>query len=299
MNGIICINKPMDFTSFDVVAIMKGCFATRKVGHGGTLDPMATGVLPIFLNNATKAVDICPITDKAYTAGFKLGVTSDTQDIWGRIHSERNVSISQKKLDEAVSCFVGEIKQLPPMYSAIQVNGKRLYDLARQGIDIERPFRDVNVYSIEIRDFDGTSGVLEIKCSAGTYVRTIIHDIGEKLGTGAVMSSLIRTQSGVFTLEDCYTIEEIKTIAADDREKLNPLLLPVDRLYECYKSIELDDIQTRMFRNGTVLDSKRIDMPTNIGDVYRIYGSDELFSGLAYINDEYELVIKKQFPVKK
>lgn len=299
MNGIICINKPQSFTSFDVVAIMKGCFATRKVGHGGTLDPMATGVLPVFINGATRAVDICPVTDKAYRAGFRLGLTTDTQDIWGKILTEEAVKISQEQLSEQVKRFVGEIKQLPPMYSAVQINGQRLYNLARQGIEVERPLRDVTVYSIEITDFDGTDGTLEISCSAGTYVRTIIDDLGNALGTGAVMTSLVRTKSGVFTLDDCRTIDEIKEIAVRDKAELLPLMLPVEKLYKCYGAIRLDEVQTRMFTNGVVLDTKRIKDSTEIGAMYRIYGCDDVFRGIAYVNDGFELVTKKQFPAAK
>lgn len=162
MTGIICINKPQEFTSFDVVAVMRRCFQTKKVGHGGTLDPMATGVLPVFVGGATKAVDIIPDTDKSYRAGFRLGLASDTQDIWGEVLQRCEVNISAEILEAAMDGFRGEIMQIPPMYSALKVNGQKLCDLARQGIEIEREARPITISRLELIQFDGTDGIIEV-----------------------------------------------------------------------------------------------------------------------------------------
>ena len=184
MNGIICLDKPQGFTSFDAVAKLRGILQTRRLGHGGTLDPMATGVLPIFVGNATKACDIMPDNTKSYRAGFRLGQVSDTQDVTGTILAEYQKEVPQEDILAVIPEFTGKIMQLPPMYSAVQVNGKRLYDLARQGIEVERTPREIEVFSIDLADYDESAreGVLEISCGKGTYIRTIINDIGERLG---------------------------------------------------------------------------------------------------------------------
>ena len=212
MNGIICLDKPQGFTSFDAVAKLRGILQTRRLGHGGTLDPMATGVLPIFVGNATKACDIMPDNTKSYRAGFRLGQVSDTQDVTGTILAEYQKEVPQEDILAVIPEFTGKIMQLPPMYSAVQVNGKRLYDLARQGIEVERTPREIEVFSIDLADYDESAreGVLEISCGKGTYIRTIINDIGERLGCGGIMTSLVRTSSGGFTLADCHTFEELQ-----------------------------------------------------------------------------------------
>lgn len=291
MTGIICINKPQDFTSFDVVAIIRRCFNTKKAGHGGTLDPMATGVLPIFTGGATKAVDMLPENGKSYRAGFRLGLASDTQDIWGTLTQRDGGRISEEALQSVLRQFRGEITQLPPMYSAVKVNGRKLCDLARRGIEVEREPRRITISRLEAVSFDGTDGVLEVDCSAGTYIRTLIHDIGEAAGTGAVMTELCRTRSHGFGLAQCHTIDEIR---GADEQTLRDWLMPVESAFSGYPAIELDDVQQRMYLNGVRLDAKRLSCREPVGQPCRIRGSAG-FLGLAHITAEDELVSLKRF----
>ncbi len=291
MTGIVCINKPQEFTSFDVVAVMRGCYHTKKVGHSGTLDPMATGVLPIFVGGATKAVDIVPDTDKSYRAGFRLGYTSDTQDIWGVLEGS-GAAASEAALLSALEQFRGDIMQIPPMYSALKVNGQKLCDLARKGIVVERQPRPINISRLELTEFNGSDGVIEVDCSSGTYIRTLIHDIGEVLGTGAVMTGLCRTRACGFTLEQCYTIDEMKS--ADDAERLSRLIA-IDSVFSDYMRLELNDIQQRMYLNGVRLDTDRLEQKLLSGQLCRVYAGEE-FLGIATANEERELVSVKRFP---
>lgn len=296
MNGIICIDKPSGFTSFDVVAIMKRVCHTKTIGHGGTLDPMATGVLPLFVGNATRASDIQPDDTKEYTAGFRLGITTDTQDITGTILAENSRKVDSGEFAAAVETFCGDIMQLPPMYSAVKINGQRLYDLARQGREIERVARPITISSLELLSYDINCGELHICCSKGTYVRTLIHDIGQKLGTGAVMTSLCRTRAGVFTLSDCHGLESLReTINHPDGEKeVEKLLLPLDKMYAEYPGVTLDEKQTELFRNGVTLDAQRIPMACSVG-IMRIYDCENVFVALAKTGTEDELQIIKRF----
>jgi len=292
MNGIICINKPQEFTSFDVVAVMRRCFKTKKVGHGGTLDPMATGVLPIFVGGATKAVDIFPDTDKSYRGGFRLGLTSDTQDIWGKLSECAEKTASAAEIEAVLARFRGDIMQIPPMYSALKINGQKLCDLARQGIEVEREARPITISRLELTQFDGSDGIIEVDCSSGTYIRTLIHDIGEALGTGAVMTSLCRTRACGFSLSQCHTIDEVRDA---DEEMLSSWLMPVDSVFEKYLSIELDKVQQHLYLNGVRLDAARLAMCAPKGEKLRVY-ADGAFLGLAEVNDENELVSVKRFP---
>lgn len=291
MTGIICINKPQDFTSFDVVAVMRRCFHTKKVGHGGTLDPMATGVLPVFVGGATKAVDMLPESGKSYRAGFRLGLVSDTQDIWGALTKKSDEIITEDELQSVLQKFRGEIMQLPPMYSALKVNGQKLCDLARKGIEVERKPRPVKISRLEALSFDGTDGVLEVDCSAGTYIRTLIHDIGEAAGTGAIMTSLCRTRSHGFELSQCRTIEEVR---AADEQTLLSWLMPIESAFVSYPVIELDDVQQRMYLNGVRLDANRLSGRQPVGKPCRIRASAG-FLGLACITAEGELLSLKRF----
>lgn len=284
INGVICINKPQDFTSFDVVAIMRRAAGTRKIGHGGTLDPMATGVLPIYIGRAAKTADLNPVSDKKYRATFRLGVTTDTEDVWGRVLAEDEKPVTLSEITDAVKSMQGDIMQTPPMYSAIKVNGKRLYDLARQGIEVERAARPVTVYSIELSDYDeqNRTGTLDILCSKGTYIRTIISDIGKKLGTGAIMTSLCRTMAAGFTLSDCYDIEKLRNMAPDDTAKL---VLPTERVFSCYDEVSLDDTQKKLFMNGMILDCDRMGISYPTGTHLRLKHGDT-FIGVAKVNEE-------------
>ena len=217
MDGIIILDKPEDFTSFDMVAKMRRLLGTRKVGHAGTLDPMATGVLPIFVGRATKCCDILPNQNKRYTATFQLGYTTDTLDATGRVLTRTEVSATKEDVEKALESFRGEIMQLPPMYSAIQINGKRLYDLARQGIEIEREKRPVTITELNLLSADDTQHIyqIDVACSKGTYIRTLCADIGEALGCGATMTALRRTEAAGFSIADSITLEEAEKLSEE------------------------------------------------------------------------------------
>lgn len=289
MNGIILINKPQNFTSFDVVAVVRRKFGTKKVGHGGTLDPMATGVLPVFIGCATKAVDLLPDSGKSYRAGFRLGLTSDTLDIWGKLSEEKPADIGREALKAVLERFRGEIEQTPPMYSALKVGGRKLCDLARQGIEVERKARKITISRLDLLEFDGKNGVIEVDCSTGTYIRTLVDDIGKSLGTGAVMTELCRTRACGFTLVECVSIEKLREKPLDELK-----LLSVESVFRDLPVTVLDEVQTRMYLNGVRLDADRLAEKPPLDTLLRVYGNGE-FLGVAKVNEERELVSVKRF----
>lgn len=298
LEGILCVDKPQDWTSFDVVAKMRGIADSHKIGHGGTLDPMATGVLPLFFGRSAKATELMPLQTKRYTAAIRFGVTTDTQDITGRILSESDLPVTREALEAALIPLRGTIQQLPPMYSAVWVDGQRLYKLAREGREVERPTREVTIYLLELLAFDEAERtcVIDVRCSKGTYIRTLCHDIGEALGCGGVLTALRRTETLGFTTADCHTLEELK--AASDAGRFEKLLLPVDSAFREYSRIFLSPKQAEMFLNGVRLDTNRIRCP-KAGDTVRVYGNDQ-FLGLARIDREIaELQIIKLFVTKE
>lgn len=298
LNGIICVNKPQDFTSFDVIAKMRGILRLRRLGHAGTLDPMATGVLPVFVGKATKACDIIPDHDKTYRAGFRLGFVSDTQDSSGKMTEYGNADgIKSENIEASLGDFRGEIMQIPPMYSAVTVNGQRLYDLARKGIEVEREARPVTIYKFELTGFDEEKheGTLEISCSRGTYIRTIINDIGEKLGCGAVMTSLVRTAACGFSLSDCVTLEELQA-NADSGNSAEKYLLPIEKVFADYPSVKLDAHREKLYRNGVKLKIELMDGSIKCGGIHRVFGADGCFIGLGIANAEtMEFTVYKNF----
>lgn len=229
MNGIINVYKEKDFTSFDVVAKLRGILKQKKIGHTGTLDPDAVGVLPVCLGNATKLCDMLTDKKKEYIAEFVLGKETDTQDISGQVLKEVEVTCNEAEVISAVQSFVGDYEQLPPMYSAIKVDGKRLYELARQGKEVERKKRPVTFYEIEILKVELPLVSIRVLCSKGTYIRTLCHDIGQKLGCGAAMTSLERTRSGMFTKENAFTLAEIEKMR--DEGRLDGIIMPVDHVF--------------------------------------------------------------------
>ena len=289
MNGIILINKPQNFTSFDVVAVVRRKFGTKKVGHGGTLDPMATGVLPVFIGCATKAVDLLPDSGKSYRAGFRLGLTSDTLDIWGELSEEKPADIGREALEDVLERFRGEIEQTPPMYSALKVGGRKLCDLARQGIEVERKARKITISRLDLLEFDGKNGVIEVDCSTGTYIRTLVDDIGKSLGTGAVMTELCRTRACGFEISECVSIEELREKPLDELK-----LLSVESVFRDLPVTVLDEVQTRMYLNGVRLDADRLAEKPPLDTLLRVYGNGE-FLGVAKVNEERELVSVKRF----
>jgi tRNA pseudouridine55 synthase len=283
-SGILCINKPQGFTSFDVIAKLRGILKLRRLGHSGTLDPMATGVLPVFVGTATKCCDILPNDDKSYVAGFKLGATTDTQDSTGKVLKEYpKKDISSEEINSVLVNYIGEVDQVPPMYSAVQINGKRLYELARKDIVVERPSRKVRIYSINLLSYDSTAqtGTLEISCGKGTYVRTIINDIGESLGVGGYMTSLVRTSASGFNLSECYSFEDVQNAMADST--IDSLIIPTERLFESLPKLRLDELQTKAYKNGTKLPLSELTLTPNALD-YTVYSSEGEFIGTAKVD---------------
>ena len=276
-NGILVIDKSTGWTSMDVCAKLRGMFHEKRVGHAGTLDPMATGVLPVFIGRATRAVQFAAESDKEYIAGLKLGVVTNTQDITGEVLEEHPVNVTWEQLGAALEGFRGQIEQIPPMYSAIKVNGKKLYELARKGREVERKPRTVRIDTLDILDEappEGTDYLLRAACSKGTYVRTLCHDIGQALGCGGCMSYLRRVKAASFTLAECVTLEAVQ--AAVDRGEGESLLLPVDR---CFRDRPVLTLRTagaeKKLRNGAALTAR--DIPDG---EYRVYGMDKTFLAL-------------------
>ena len=245
MNGIVVIDKPKGATSHDVVGMLRKRFLTRRVGHTGTLDPIATGVLPVCIGNATRAADMLTESDKRYRAVFMLGRRTDTLDILGELQSTSRVTATDDAVRDCVLGFIGEQEQLPPMYSAIKQNGRKLYELAREGKEVEREKRRINIYSIDVVDINLPYVTIDVFCSKGTYIRSLCDDIGQRLGCGAVMTELRRTAAAGFTIEDAYTIEALDALP-DKAEAL----IPTDRLFMDYPAIRLNEKQEKSIVNG-------------------------------------------------
>ena len=289
MNGVLLIDKPKEFTSFDVIAVVRGLTGQRKAGHTGTLDPNATGVLPVLLGSATKAQDLIPNHDKKYIADLKLGMTTDTLDIWGKELTKTESDITGEELESALDGFRGEIWQLPPMFSAVQKNGQRLYDLARKGMEVEREKRKVTVYSLTLLEFDRKTqcGKLEVFCSKGTYVRTIIDDIGAKLGVGAVMTGLRRVEACGFSIDDCLTLDELK--ALKEQGELSKALRSAESLFSVYPALYISPMQAKRFSNGGALDVSRTslrDKDPSDKQIFRVRENTAGFLGLGIFSKE-------------
>ena len=278
LNGILCLDKPAEMTSFLCCAILRRLLGVKKVGHGGTLDPNATGVLPLLVGNATKALDRLPIHDKRYTATMRFGAVSDTLDVWGQVQQTGGAIPTLAAIEAALPAFRGEIRQIPPMTSALKKDGVRLYELARQGIEIEREARDVSVYTLDILDYDPTIGELTVDChcSKGTYVRTICDDLGRVLGCGAVMTALRRTMAAGYTLEQCITLEEARALA--ENGTLAARLLPTDTALSAYPSLTVTGPQATRFANGGALSLERLQRP--VEGLTRVYDPSGVFLGL-------------------
>ena len=294
MTGIIIIDKPKDMTSFGAVARVRRICGEKKCGHTGTLDPMATGVMTVMLGGATRFCELLPSHDKAYIASFKLGMRTDTLDITGEVVETKPVEATAEQVREALKEFVGDISQLPPMYSAVSVNGQRLYDLARKGIEVERKPREVTVFSIDMIEENEETGEYKIavECSSGTYIRTLIDDLGLKLVCGAVMTDLRRTKANGFTLEDAVTIEELQSLA--ENGSLSEIIIPVDKALEEYPIIRVTQPQAKRFSNGGELDLQRLKCSKMLG-IYRIYDPDGRFIGLGEIGQSDSLIIKRVY----
>ena len=278
MNGFVVLDKPEGVTSFKAVAPLRRLFGERRVGHTGTLDPMATGVLPVALGKAARFIDYLPDTGKAYEARFRCGITTDTLDITGTVIKETKADVTEQDVLALLPRFTGEITQVPPMYSAIRVEGQRLYDLARKGIEVERQERRVTIGSLELTGVDGGEFAVSVSCSKGTYIRSLIADMGEALGCGAVMTALRRTRSNGFTIEEALTSEQVE-------ERGEAAVLPLDHPFLCYGALTVTEPQANRFRNGGELFTERLKGEPTAG-VYRVYAPDGLFLGLGKITSD-------------
>ena len=266
MNGIVIVDKPQGWTSQDVTARLRRVFGTRRIGHGGTLDPMATGVLPVFVGRATRAVEFFEHARKEYVTLLRPGVTTDTQDITGTVLSSHEVRLDDEKIRAALAPFRGEILQIPPMYSALKVNGQKLYDLARKGREVERRPRPITIHALEYLGMDNGCIRLRVDCSKGTYIRTLCQDIGDALGCGGCMSSLRRTMAAGFTLAECRTIEEVQ-------QQGESLLAATDSLFRQYPAYRIPSEQAdRRCRCGNPLTAEGLQP-----GLYRVYGTDGTF----------------------
>ena len=273
MTGILLIDKPSEWTSNDVVQKLRGVLHERRVGHAGTLDPMATGLLTVFVGRATRAVEFAEADSKRYRAGLRLGITTDTQDITGSVLQQRRADVTQKELEEVLCRFRGEIEQTPPMYSAVKVNGERLYKMARRGETVERPKRRITIHSLELLGRDGEDWLLDIRCSKGTYVRTLCHDIGEALDCGGCMSALRRTEAGCFAVGEAHTIEAVAKAMAEGH--VERLLLPMDSLFRDYPAQTVSVGAEKRIRNGSSIRLAGADA------VLRLYSESGEFLALA------------------
>lgn len=299
MNGVLIIDKPQDFTSFDVVAVMRRLCQERKIGHTGTLDPMATGVLPLLLGKATRAASLLEDTDKEYIAGFQFGVETDTQDSTGKVMRQSEAKVTKEQLLAVLPRFTGDIMQVPPMYSAVSKNGQRLYKLARQGIEIERDSRPITIEKLIVNEFDETTqtGSLTVGCSKGTYIRTLCADIGAALQSLGIMTSLRRTRAAGFSLSDSVSLEEARRLSAEGT--LEQRALPVERLFETYEALTVTAAQAARFCNGGGLSLERTGLSQQQKtdcNIVRVYSPDRIFLGLAKVNlEKAELSILKLF----
>lgn len=293
VNGIVNVYKEKGYTSFDVVAKMRGIMHQKKIGHTGTLDPDAEGVLPVCLGKATKVCELLTDKDKIYEATLLLGVETDTLDISGKVLNEASVEVSEEQICEAIHTFVGEIMQVPPMYSALKVNGQKLCDLARKGITVERKARPVHIFSIDILEINIPEVKIKIHCSKGTYIRTLCDDIGKKLGCYGCMKDLIRTKVSAFELVDSLKLEEIENMVMAENFAF---VRQVDSVFESYASVYANSMADKLIKNGNKIPVSFISNIENIdlnADV-RLYTYDKKFVGI-YRYNESEEVIK---PVK-
>lgn len=301
-NGVIVVNKEKGFTSHDVVAKLRGILKQKKIGHTGTLDPDATGVLPVCLGNATKLCDMLTDKDKTYEAVLLLGQSTDTQDISGKIINSVDVmeireagKLEDEKILDTINGFVGLYSQVPPMYSALKVGGKKLYELAREGIEIERQPRMVTIYSIEKVVIDYPRVRMEVSCSKGTYIRTLCHDIGEKLGTYGCMESLKRTKVSTFCLEEAKTLDEIADLVMDGQ--IEKQIVSVETIFGDYRAMKTKPEFDKYIYNGNSLYEHTVDIKNATdGEKFRVYDSKDIFMGIfVYSKKERRYKCEKMF----
>ena len=290
MNGIIIIDKPQEWTSNDVVSRLRRVFNTRRIGHGGTLDPMATGVLPAFVGRATRGVEFFEHAEKVYETTIRFGLTTDTEDITGKTLTETEVSLTREELEAVLPRFRGDILQVPPMYSAIKVNGQKLYDLARKGREVERQPRPITIHELQLLEFAGNEARLRVRCSKGTYIRTLCKDIGEALGCGGCMAALRRVQAGEYTLEGSIPLRQLLDISEAGAD-VEHLLRPVDTMFASHPKLSLNEKQTRLVKCGNAFAS---DCKNG---TYRVYAPDGEFLALCKAEGGRVSTIKSFFEV--
>ena len=286
MNGIVIVDKPAGWTSQDVTARLRRVFQTRRIGHGGTLDPMATGVLPVFVGRATRGVEFLEHAEKTYEATLRLGITTDTEDITGTVLTESPVSVTREQLEAVLPWFRGDILQVPPMYSALKVNGQKLYELARKGREVERQPRPITIHRLECLEFSGQSARLLVRCSKGTYIRTLCKDIGDALGCGGCMAQLRRVQAGEYTIQEAIPLMEL--LECEDPQAH---LRQVDTMFRNYPQITLTPNQEKRCRCGNAFSVKLED------GTYRAYGADGTFLMLAKVENGVMSTVKSFFEV--
>ena len=286
MNGIVIVDKPRDWTSQDVTARLRRVFGTRRIGHGGTLDPMATGVLPVFVGRATRGVEFFEHAEKTYETVLRLGLTTDTEDVTGTVLESREFSVTKEEFENILPQFRGEILQVPPMYSALKINGQKLCDLARKGREVERQPRPITIHELTLLDFSGETATLRVRCSKGTYIRTLCKDIGEALGCGGCMESLRRTSAGEYTIEEAVPLQELL-----DTGEPETYLRAVDTMFRNYPQVTLTPNQEKRCRNGNSF-SVALEEGT-----YRAYGQSGEFLMLAKVEQGVMSTIKSFFEV--
>ena len=287
MNGIVIIDKPADWTSQDVVSKLRGALHTKRIGHGGTLDPMATGVLPVFVGRATRAVEFFEHAEKTYETVLRLGITTNTEDITGEVLQQCPVTVTEEQFLAALEQFRGDIQQIPPMYSALKVGGQKLCDLARKGKEVERKPRTITIFKLECLSFDGQTASLRVACSKGTYIRTLCKDIGEALGCGGCMEALRRVAAGSYTIDEAIPLADLVASAAPEAH-----LLPVDSMFTQYPAVTLTDKQTLRCRNGNSFSIELAD------GTYRAYDQSGAFLMLAKVEANIMSTIKSFFEVE-
>ena len=286
MNGIVIVDKPQDWTSQDVTARLRRVFNTRRIGHGGTLDPMATGVLPVFVGRGTRGVEFFEHAEKTYETVLRLGLLTDTEDVWGETLEERPVSFTQEQLETVLESFRGEILQVPPMYSALKVNGQKLCDLARKGKEVERKPRPITIHELTLLEVTENTLRLRVRCSKGTYIRTLCKDIGEALGCGGCMQELRRVTAGEYTIEEAVPLQTLL-----ETENPESYLRGVDTMFRNYPEVKLTANQEKRCRNGNAFS-------VNLAEgTYRAYSRDGEFLMLAKVEDGVMSTIKSFFEV--
>ena len=289
-NGILVIDKSAGWTSQDVAAKLRGVFHERRVGHGGTLDPMATGVLPVFIGRATRAAEFLESAEKEYVAGLHLGVVTDTQDTSGTVLETNSACVTRAQLEAALRQFLGPIEQIPPMYSAIKINGQKLYELARRGQEVARRPRSITIHALELLEGEGADWTVRVRCSKGTYVRTLCHDLGRALGCGGCMSSLRRTRAGSFTLAQAVTMQQVLDFAAGQDPQ--QLLMPVDAVFAAHPPLIVTLGQAAKLKNGAQVKDWQFQPGT-----YRVYAEDGEFLLLGHVEGGVLTTIKSFFEV--